>query len=86
MTETTVDLSALRTPFLAECVGKLPRVTCRECNDRNAQCSKHVKTECAVCGNWLGKHIHLDYVGHADVTIRLLEVDPEWSWAPKATE
>lgn len=26
----------------------------------------------------------LDYVGHADVTSRLLEVDPEWGWEPVA--
>lgn len=86
MTDTTVDLTKLRTPFAAEFVGKLPRVTCKACNERGTDCSKHAKTECAVCGNWLGKHTHLDYVGHADVTIRLLEVDPEWDWQPKATD
>jgi len=26
----------------------------------------------------------LDYVGHADVTSRLLEADPEWTWEPLA--
>lgn len=28
--------------------------------------------------------VHLDYVGHAALTDRLLEVDPEWSWEPLA--
>lgn len=28
--------------------------------------------------------ITLDYVGHADVTHRLLEVDPAWTWEPLA--
>ncbi len=28
----------------------------------------------------------LDYVGHADVTARLLDVDPEWNWAPLALD
>ncbi|WCO67908.1 hypothetical protein PO878_04115 [Iamia majanohamensis] len=28
--------------------------------------------------------IHLDYVGHAAVTDRLLAVDPEWTWEPVA--
>lgn len=28
--------------------------------------------------------IELDYVGHAAVTDRLLQVDPEWSWEPVA--
>jgi len=26
--------------------------------------------------------IQLDYIGHADVTERLLDVDPEWNWEP----
>jgi hypothetical protein len=30
--------------------------------------------------------IHLDYVGHAAVTDRLLSVDPEWSWEPFAVD
>lgn len=29
-----------------------------------------------------GATVRLDYVGHADVTDRLLEVDPAWTWAP----
>ena len=85
MPETTVDLTKLRAPFPPEYVGKLPRVTCRACSD--GRCGDHKKAKCADCGNWISeRHIHLDYIGHADVTIRLLEVDPEWSWAPKATD
>lgn len=30
--------------------------------------------------------IQLDYVGHAAVTDRLLNVDPEWHWEPLATD
>lgn len=30
--------------------------------------------------------VQLDYVGHAAVTDRLLEVDPSWSWEPMATD
>lgn len=26
--------------------------------------------------------INLSYVGHADITARLLDVDPEWTWEP----
>ncbi len=29
-------------------------------------------------------NVKLDYVGHAAVTSRLLEVDPEWNWEPRA--
>jgi hypothetical protein len=82
----TVDLTALRAAFPAEHVGKLPRVTCSDCTNNKGSCGKHQKASCAECGNWISvKHIHLDYVGHADVTMRLLDVDPEWTWQPKAT-
>ena len=30
--------------------------------------------------------IQLDYVGHADVTRRLLEADPDWNWEPRARD
>ena len=30
--------------------------------------------------------IQLDYVGHADVTRRLLEADPQWNWEPLSTD
>ncbi len=29
-----------------------------------------------------GKTVHLEYVGHAALTARLLEVDPLWTWEP----
>ncbi|MDR7492244.1 MAG: hypothetical protein QN122_12445 [Armatimonadota bacterium] len=31
-------------------------------------------------------HVHLEYVGHGDVTDRLLEVDPRWTWEPMAVD
>ena len=31
-------------------------------------------------------NVQLDYVGHADVTSRLLEADPEWNWEPQARD
>jgi len=40
---------------------------------------------CKICGGWHHpKAVHLDYVGHAALTDRLLDVDPEWSWEPVA--
>jgi hypothetical protein len=83
----TVDLTKLRAPFPPEYVGKLPRVTCGDCSDRNKQCGKHSKIKCGTCQAYVSeKHIHIDYVGHADVTDRLLTVDPEWNWEPKAED
>lgn len=41
--------------------------------------------KCNVCGGFHGlPAVHLDYVGHAEVTDRLLKVDPEWNWEPLA--
>jgi hypothetical protein len=81
----TERLTELRKPFPAGKVGKLPRVTCKTCSDRNARCTEHQRRKCTTCGGYLSTaHIHIDYVGHAEVTRRLLDVDPLWSWEPLA--
>lgn len=68
---------ALREPFPAELVGKLPKPTKRD----------NPKGKCRECGGWHGlPAVHLDYVGHAAVTDRLLSVDPEWHWEPIARD
>lgn len=74
--------ATLRAPFAAEAVGKLPRSTCKKCSDsREKHCDQHQRTKCQVCGNYITTaHIHLDYVGHAAVTDRLLKVDPACTW------
>jgi hypothetical protein len=65
----------LQAPFDAESVSLLPRAT----GDKD----KRRKESCKECG---GYHefpcIHLSYVGHADITMRLNDVDPEWTWEP----
>ncbi len=82
---TDVDFAELRKPFPSEQIGKLPRVTCPPCSKN--QCNEHKREWCDVCKSSVSpRHIHIDFVGHADVTSRLLEVDPEWSWKPKATD
>lgn len=72
----------LREPFPAAAVGKLPRVTCKPCREAQGKvCSEHKKTKCDTCGNFItSAHIHLDYVGHAAVTDRLLQADPAWTY------
>jgi hypothetical protein len=90
MTETTMTperVTALRQPFPEESVGKLPKSTCRECsNAQNKRCERHPWVYgCPDCkGNHSTATVHLDYVGHAAVTDRLLTVDPLWSWEPMA--
>lgn len=82
---TPEQAKALRDPFPTEQIGKLPRVICRDCSDRDKVCHKHRTQRCSLCSAWIStEHIHIDYVGHADVTARLLEVDPEWGWEPLA--
>lgn len=71
------EMAALRAPFPDDQINKLPKPYKRD----------SAKGYCKECG---GKHglpaVHLSYVGHAEVTNRLLEVDPEWSWEPCATD
>ncbi len=85
---TPEEASALRAPFPAELIGKLPRIWCMSCRDAKSKvCSEHAKVKCEDCGNKLTTaHLHLDYAGHADVTDRLLQVDPGWSWEPAGVD
>jgi hypothetical protein len=76
------QLERLRVEFPRAKVGMLPKQTCKTCSKNN--CDKHQKSRCNDCGAWVGQHIHIDYVGHAEVTDRLLSVDPFWTWEPVA--
>ena len=83
----TDALTVLREPVPSEQISKLPRGTCRECkNAPRKVCDRHTMVwSCPECnGNHSSASIHLDYVGHADVTARLLDADPEWTWEPLA--
>ena len=43
----------------------------------------HVKKKCKDCGQSITHaHLHLSYVGHAHITERLLDTDPQWYWRP----
>lgn len=83
-------LKLLRQKFPAENIGKLPKVFCWDCTQaakqkRGATCDKHGSAKCNECGNRLTTaHLHIDYVGHAEVTDRLLDADLEWNWRPMA--
>lgn len=76
-------LSLLREPFPENAISKLPRPTKRQTEEVRNDYKAGVK--CKVCGGWHHpKAIHLDYVGHAALTDRLLDCDPEWNWEPVA--
>lgn len=79
----------LREKFPPELIGKLPRVTCPKCANpkKFGQCGEHSKAKCGVCQAYVSeRHIHIDYVGHADTTARLLDNDPDWQWEPQARD
>jgi hypothetical protein len=72
---TPTGLDLLRIPFPANQISKLCRSTKRD----------NTKGKCGVCGGWHGlPAITLDYVGHAALTDRLLDTDPQWTWEPMA--
>lgn len=84
MTKAIAD--KLREPFKPTEIGKLPRIWCKHCRDAQFKnCKDHQKIKCEVCKNSItSAHLHLDYVGHAEITDRLLQVDPSWTWEPVA--
>lgn len=74
-------LAKLREPFPADLISKLPKESRAQADERKAERSKGIN--CQVCGGWHHKNaVHLDYVGHAALTDRLLDVDPFWTWEP----
>lgn len=87
MTKTTEEpvtgLALLRRPFPDNQVSKLPKESRAQIDERKA--NRNSAINCKVCGGWHHKNaVHLDYVGHAALTDRLLDTDIEWSWEPMA--
>jgi hypothetical protein len=83
MSDTTTKktgLELLRDPFPPHQISKLPKGT-----KAQNECPASEKVNCKVCGGWHHPRIiHLDYVGHAALTDRLLDCDPSWNWEPLA--
>lgn len=68
-------LQLLRVPFKPNQISKLPKPKSKDAP----------KGHCNECGGWHGlPAVHLDYVGHAALTDRLLDADPSWTWEPLA--
>jgi len=71
------SLAKLRDPFADNQIGKLPKPFKKD----------SPKSNCRECGGYHGMPaMHLDYVGHAALTDRFLDVDPEWHWEPLALD
>lgn len=78
-------LQKLRVPFEANQISKLPKPTKAQTDMVRSDYQKGMR--CQLCGTWHHKDVvHLDYVGHAAITHRLLDVDPLWSWEPVAVD
>ena len=73
-------LELMREPFAPHLISKLPKGT-----KAQNECDPGQKKNCSICGGWHHPQIkHLDYVGHAALTDRLLDADPTWTWEPMA--
>jgi hypothetical protein len=75
------ERSRLREKFPDNQISKLPKPTKKQTEDVKADFKKGIR--CTICGSWHHPDVvHLDYVGHAALTDRLLDTDLEWSWEP----
>jgi hypothetical protein len=71
--EKLTGLALLREPFKPNQISKLPKPYKKD----------NPKGKCSECGGFHGlPAMHLDYVGHAALTDRLLDADPLWTWEP----
>lgn len=76
-------LEKLREPFASNHISKKPAPTKAQNDAVKSDYRKGIR--CPDCGGWHHPDVvHLDYVGHAALTDRLLDVDLEWDWEPLA--
>ena len=81
MSDKPEGLALLRVPFPKDLISKLPKPM-----KKREEMDKLPKSNCSICGGYHSTSMvmHLDYVGHAALTDRLLDADPHWSWEPLA--
>lgn len=87
-------LALLSAPFPLDQVEKLPKQLVKAQPGERPQWYRCIEgpegqrasADGVYCGGRHAYSIHLDYVGHAGVTDRLLAVDPMWSWEPVARD
>lgn len=79
-------LARLREPFSENQISLLPKQVRRDDKDKG-NCTaprSQFSADGKFCGGYHARSVHLDYVGHAALTDRLLEVDLLWDWEPLA--
>ncbi len=85
MTDSNDKLAELRKPFESHQINALPKPTKAQTDEVKRDFKKGIR--CTICGGWHHpKVVHLDYVGHAALTDRFLDVDPLWTWEPFAVD
>ena len=78
-------LGLMRAPFAANQISKLPKPTRAQTDAVKADFKKGIR--CKICDAWHHPDvIHLDYVGHAALTDRMLDADIMWEWEPFAVD
>lgn len=74
-------LQLLRVAFPPNQISKLPKPSKAQTEEVKNDYRKGIR--CQICQSWHHPQaVHLDYVGHAALTDRLLDADPMWSWEP----
>ena len=76
-------LAKLRQPFADHQIGLLPKQVKKDDPDKG-RCGGKYSADGKQCGGWHARSVHLDYVGHAALTDRLLDADLHWTWEPVA--
>lgn len=86
MTDTKkTGLDLMRVAFPPHQISKLPKPTKAQTDAVKADFKLGIR--CKICGAWHHKDVvHLDYVGHAALTDRLLDADANWTWEPASTD
>jgi hypothetical protein len=84
-------LHKLREAFPQSEVRYRPQPWCKACSGQKSWpkvCDRHTEIRCQRCNGQkiTEAHICLKYIGHAEATNRLLNVDPFWDWEPMALD
>lgn len=89
MTDQNEALAKMREPVPEAQIHYLTKAANRDdkqklgCNQSNG---RNVSADGIFCGGFHVKSFHIAYWGHADLTARLLEADPEWQWEPLSVD
>lgn len=76
-------LTLLSKAFEQDEVEKLPKQLRRDDKDYDyCKPGTRVSADGHHCGGRHARSMHLDYIGHAGITDRLNQVDPQWTWEP----